>query len=283
LLNMLGGINQGATVSSFEFACGQTWSTASPSQPAITEASSVSGQTANTNVRAQVYNTVQIFQNAWSVSYAKQSTYGNISGIAITGQDNPVNNEIAFQKLGALKKMANDLDYTLINGTFQAAANATTAAKTRGVLAAISTNAVAAGSALLDKDMLDALFVLMANSAEWQRMVLIGNAFQTVQVSSIYGAQPLSYNIGGMAIDSIKTDFGQVGVMYEPNMPTDSLALVDLAAMRLMFCPVSGNLIVDETLAKTGAAESGQLYAQIGLDYGIETFHGKITGLATSK
>lgn len=283
LLNAMGGINSGGTVSSFQFATGQTWQTASPSQPEITEAGSVSGQTPTTNTRSQSYNTTQIFQEAYSVSYAKQSTYGEISGIAITGQNQPVTNELAYAKNGALNKIANDLDYTLINGVYQAGSSAATAAKTRGFLAAITTNAIAAGSALLDKDMMDAFFIAMANNAQWNNMVLVGNAFQVTQLSDIYGYQPQSYNVGGVAIDSIKTNFGTCGVMYEPNMPTSALLALDMAFVRLMFTPVGGMLIKDDILAKTGAAESGQIYTQVGLDYGIESFHGKITGLATSK
>ena len=37
-----------------------------------------------------------------------------------------------------------------------------------------------------------------------------------------------------------------------------------------------------EPLAKTGAGEKYQIFGQIGLDYGAEFLHGKITGLATT-
>jgi len=33
--------------------------------------------------------------------------------------------------------------------------------------------------------------------------------------------------------------------------------------------------------ARTAAATSGFFYTQIGIDYGMEVYHGKITGLAT--
>ena len=45
--------------------------------------------------------------------------------------------------------------------------------------------------------------------------------------------------------------------------------------------PGKGVLFYEE-LSKTGASEKGQIYGQLGLDYGPEEFHGKITGLATS-
>ena len=44
--------------------------------------------------------------------------------------------------------------------------------------------------------------------------------------------------------------------------------------------PGKGNFFL-EPLAKTGAGEKYQLFGQIGLDYGNELYHGKITGLST--
>jgi len=50
-----------------------------------------------------------------------------------------------------------------------------------------------------------------------------------------------------------------------------------------VFCPVPGKgLLFYDEVAKSGASNGGQLYGQIGLDYGAEEYHGTITGLATS-
>jgi hypothetical protein len=45
--------------------------------------------------------------------------------------------------------------------------------------------------------------------------------------------------------------------------------------------PGKGNFFYEE-LAKTGAAEQGQVFGMFGLDHGPAFAHGKITGLATS-
>ena len=37
-----------------------------------------------------------------------------------------------------------------------------------------------------------------------------------------------------------------------------------------------------EDLAKVGASEKGQLYGEMGIDYGSEYFHAKITNLTTA-
>jgi hypothetical protein len=62
--------------------------------------------------------------------------------------------------------------------------------------------------------------------------------------------------------------------------PSDSLLLSEMAVVAPVFQPVpeKGNLFYEE-LAKTGAAEEGQIFGQIGLDHGPDFMHGAITGL----
>jgi len=45
--------------------------------------------------------------------------------------------------------------------------------------------------------------------------------------------------------------------------------------------PGKGNFFY-EPLARTGAAETGQIFGKFGLDYGADFYHGTITNLATS-
>jgi hypothetical protein len=68
--------------------------------------------------------------------------------------------------------------------------------------------------------------------------------------------------------------------MVDRWMPTDTLALVNLAASAPVFLevPKKGHMFV-EPLAKVGAADKYQLYGEVGLEYGNEKLHGKITGL----
>lgn len=281
-LNMIGGLNTGGMCKSFLFPVAQPWNLAGASQPAISEASSVTGQTAVTYTRGQDYNTVQIFQYTYQVSYAKQSTYGEIAGLSILG-DQPVTNELSFQKAAAMLQMALDVEYSFINGTYSAATTATAAATTRGLVSAIDTSEVAAGGAKLSKAMVNQLLRTMAaNGAVFQNMVALCGAFQKQMFSDIYGYAPEDRNIGGVNVKQVETDFAMVAPVWCPNMPTSSIYFVDVAFCAPMFLPVNGRIIVDEILAKSGASEKGQLYAQIGLDYGPEEYHGSITGLATS-
>ena len=288
-LNMIGGLGgQRSKISrSFIFPTAQPWALTSASQPAITEAASRTGQTPTTYTRAQDTNTVQIFQEAVEVTYAKQSTYGEISGLAsiesVGGQ--PVKDEKAFQKMGALRQIALDADYSFLNGTYQAASDATTAAKTRGILTAITTNAVAAGSAVLTKALIDELLRDMAdNGAVFENMVAFVNSFQKQKISDIYGYAPEDRQVGGVNIKQVETDFCQLGVVWAPNVPAADLLIADLNYCYPVFCPVPGKgLLFYEDKEKAGASEGGQVYGQAGIDYGPEEYHGKITGLATSE
>jgi hypothetical protein len=281
-LNAIGGLNGGKTTNSFPFPVAQPWSLTSASQPAITEAASVSSNTATTYTRAQDINTVQIFQYTVEVSHAKQSTWAEVSGISMVG-DQPVKNEFEFQKAAALRQMAVDVDYSFLQGAYQAAADASTAAKTKGLKNAISTNTVAGGSAALTKTMIDTLLQTMAgNGSVFSNPVAVCNAFQKTKFSEIYGYAPEDRNIGGVNIKQVETDFAILGIMYDPHMPTDEIYIVDMAVCSPVFCPYEGSLVTYEDLAQVAASKKGQWYAQIGLDFGPEEYHGSITGLATS-
>ena len=124
LLNMMGGLQGGnATISrSFQFPLAQPYALSAASQPAITEADSVSSNTATTVTRGQDLNTVQIFQYTVEVSKAKQSTTGELAGLSALGVQ-PVTDEFEFQRMAQLRQMSIDLEYSMINGTYQAASD----------------------------------------------------------------------------------------------------------------------------------------------------------------
>lgn len=287
-LNMAGGLDgaRSKKTTSFLHPIAQPWTLSAASQPAVTEADSRTGQTPTTVVRTQDTNTVQIFQKAVETTYAKQSTFGEISGLSAMG-DQPVKDELEFQKMAQLKQIAIDADFSMLNGVFQEASNATTAAKMRGIITSALTNTIAASAATLDKAIFDSLLLEMAtNGAQFENMVLFVNGFQKQKISDIYGFAPEDRTVGGVNIKQIETDFAMIGVVYAPSIPASSLLVADMNFVFPTFCPVpgkpGGGLLFFEDVAQTGASNGGQLYGQIGLDYGPEEYHGTITGLATS-
>lgn len=287
-LNMIGGLDgaRSKVTRSFQFPVAQPWALSGASQPNITEDASVSSNTGTTVTRGQDLNTVQIFQETVEVSYAKQSTYGEISGLASTqtigGQ--PVTDEMAFQRMAALKQIAIDADFTFMQGAYVASSTGDSAPRSRGMLTAVSTNEVAGGAADLTKAMINELMREMAsNGAVFENMVMFCNAFQKQNISDIYGYAPENRTVGGVNIQQIYTDFAPVGVVYTPNIPTDDILIADMNYCYPVFCPVPGKgLLFYEDLAQSAASMKGQMYGQIGLDHGPEEYHGKITNLSTS-
>jgi len=289
-LNMIGGL-QGAnirTVSDFQYPLAQPWALESASQPAITETASLTAPNPWTYVRSQDVNTCQIWQRQVSVSYAKQSVIGQVTADGTTGlvmlDQQPVQNELDFQITAHMRQIALDVDYTFLNGAYQQATNAGVAAKTRGVITGAATNSVAAGGAALSKAVIDQLLRTMAsNGAEFINPVVFCNAFQKQAFSDIYGYAPNDRNVGGVNIKTVETDFAVLGIVWAPNVPAATVAIIDMAFCAPVFLPVPNKgVLFYEELSRTGASEKGQIYGQIGLDYGPEEYHGKITGLATS-
>jgi hypothetical protein len=290
-LNMIGGLQGGniRTVADFQFPLAQPWALEAAAQPAVTEQASLTAPTPWTYVRDQDINTVQIFHRAVTVSYAKQSVVGQVVADGTTGLVDitgvqPVQNERDFQISAHMRQIAVNVDYTFLNGAYQKATNATTAAKSRGIITAATTNTLAAGGAALSKPLIDSLLRTMAsNGSEFVNPVIFVNAFQKQRISDIYGYAPQDRNIGGYNINQIETDFAILGIVWAPNVPAATLLIADLSVCSPVFLPVpEKGVLFYEELSKTGAAEKGQIYGQVGLDYGPEEYHGTITGLATS-
>ena len=132
--------------------------------------------------------------------------------------------------------------------------------------------------------MIDNLLRTMAgNGADFINPVIFCNAYQKQKLSDIYGYAPQDRNVGGYNINQIETDFAVLGVVWAPQVPAATLSIIDLAVCSPVFLPVpEKGVLFYEELSKTGAAEKGQIYGQMGIDYGPEEYHGKITSLATS-
>lgn len=290
-LNMIGGLSGGRikTVSAFQFNMAQPWALEAASQPAVTETQSITAPTAWTYVREADVNTCQIFHTQVAVSYAKQSVIGQLDEIGTDGfvtidGTQPVTNDKDWQIAAHLKQLSTNIEYCYLNGAYQQASGVDTAAKIKGIITGATTNTVAAGSVDLSKALLDELLRTMAaNGAVFENTVCFVNAMQKQRISDIYGFAPQSRNVGGYDINVVETDFAQLGVVWAPRMPTSTLLIADLSVCKPVFLPVPGKgALFYEELSKVGASEKGQLYGQIGLDYGPEEYHGTITGLTTS-
>ena len=287
ILTAIGGMTGGKQTENFEFPCSSEYSLPAANQPAISETASLTAPTATGIVRGQKTNVTQIFQEKVSVSYMGLSNHGRLQGLNTAGSKNPVANEKDFQISCALQKIARDIEYTIINGTFQRATDSATANKSRGLLALCAGtggNTINASGAALSKSLINAILKEMYDhGAIFSNMVLHCNSFQKQALTSIFAYAPTDRNIGGTNIKQIETDFGNIGVQLDRFMPTDKVLFSEMTVLAPVFQPVpeKGNFFY-EALAKNGASEDGQIFGQFGLDHGPAFMHGSLTGLSTS-
>lgn len=279
-----------------EFSMSGRYAHETVAQPAITEAASVTAPTAIAYERVAEYNVTQIFQESVNVTYAKLSNANKLryaevstSGYAYSAApgSNPVMDELAFQKAVAMEHMYRDMEYSMLIGTYAKSTSASVANKTRGILTACTINTVDASSAAFQKATLDALLLEMAsNGADFARPVIFCTAADKQRITGAYEYVPPDRNVGGAAIERIVTDFGVMEVVWSRLMPAGYMGVFDMAKCNLVLQPVPGLMTEDgiigwEELSKTGASVKGQLYAQVGIDYGSSYFHGSLTSLAT--
>lgn len=98
--------------------------------------------------------------------------------------------------------------------------------------------------------------------------------------SSTAGLLAGTRNVGGVAMDTVITDFGTLNIVIDRQLPADALAVVSLEMIDPVFLDIPGKgVLFEEELAKTGASEKSQVYGEIGLAYGNQAAHGVIRGL----
>lgn len=106
----------------------------------------------------------------------------------------------------------------------------------------------------------------------------------TAAYAAAYGqAVPMvqGERIGGVAVETVLTDFGQFGVMLDRHVPQDAVIATSLDELMPVFLNIPGKgVFFEEALAKTGASDEVQIYGEIGLKYGNEKAHGVLRGLA---
>jgi len=298
-LNMMGGLEGGGVrlVGDQQFAVSQPYDLATGSNATISESESVAGPPdVYQYVRSADYNTTQIVQRAVSVSYTKLSVAGQVQTDVTTGSTNtmvdasewnPAGNELDFQINSNLKQIAKNLEHACFQGAYNQATSASEPAATRGleeVAALNGSSTVAAGGVDLSKDLINELLRdMLDKGAEFENPVIFCNAFQKQQLSNEYGYEPESRNVGGVNIQQIITDFAMLGVAYSPQVSTNTIVITDMAYCHPVWLPVPGKgVLFYEELSKVGAAETGQIFGQFGLDYSCKEFTGSITGLNVS-
>lgn len=289
---LLNSIGERRISPSVEFVIDQTYALGTASQPAISETASATAPDATTVTRTQQTNVCQIFHETVGSTYAHESNMGTLGGANIAGQTpNPVS-ELDWQIAQRMKKIAQDIEYTCLNGAYNKATSDATINKTRGIIAACTSNVLEnvsqtthtprdVSTALL-KDLCKSVF---NNGGEVNGCIMTMNADMRVKISNLYENKtgyimPASRTVFGIAADTLVTEFGTVYLITNTLMPAGKILLYNPSVIRPveMIVPGKGNFFYEE-LSKTGAATKGQIFGQFGLDYGPEWFHGVLADL----
>jgi hypothetical protein len=298
LLSAIGGLTGGESVGSTLF----TWQ-GYDLRDAADDRQRLEGAdapTAEGRARFSVSNVLEIHQEQVSVSYTKQGATRQVStGSAANVQlgNQPVQSELSWQVMQELKQVARDVEKSFITGTYNLPTDNTTERQTRGLLAAVATNVVAGAdadsgtgglqpSALTDTNVLDLMQDVWTNGgiqeSETRTLIVGGTLKRTLTKIFVAdkGYEEQTRNVGGVNLQTIETDFGRCNIMLDRWMPTDTIAVVSLEDLAPAFLEVPGKgHFFAEPLAKTGASDKVQIYGEIGLIYGNEKKHGKITNV----
>lgn len=252
--------------------------------------------TARERVRISIDNVVQIFHSTVDVSYTKLAATAQRDGLNNV-QPSTIPNEMQWQIVQELKALKRDVESTFINGSFAKPADNTAPRKTRGLLQAITTNVTVApdddGAGAGTTGALTELMVLDTMQDVWDNggiqedegRTLMTNSTQKRKLTKIFVTDKnyteKTRTIGGVRVQTIETDFGTLNIMLNRYMPQDTLAItsLEMCKPRVLLIPGKGFMFL-EPLAKTGASDKAQIYGEIGLEYGNERQHGKLTNLS---
>ena len=298
LLSAIGGLTGGESVGStiFEWQ-GYDLRDADDARQRLEGADAGTG---DERARFTASNVVEIHQEAVAVSYTKQGAnrQRGASGAAVQlGSTTIPADELAWQLEQQFKQIARDVEKTFITGTYQNPTTNATPRKTRGLLAAVTTNTVAAPAsataALTDPlgldgltadSILDLMQKIWENGGiqEAETRTMITNAAIKRRLTELFvtdkGYKEETRNVGGVNLQTIETDFGRCNIMLNRYMPGNKLVAASLEDLKPAFLEIPGKgHFFAEPLAKTGAADKVQIYGEIGLNYGNERKHAVLT------
>jgi hypothetical protein len=243
--------------------------------------------------RVQDSNVTQIFQSSVKVSYRKNNTLNTLSGVNLANVSNEISSELLQQITHLITIEKQKLNFTLINGAHQYIKGSdTVAARSRGLIPAIQTNRFSMPGGTATKGVINNLLTesikngIQVTSLEiWVHPAMMDkltDIFVQIPGSNL----PASRTEGGVAYDTLYTTYGRMNVMWDLMIPDDVIMFVNigniaiaenrnvpLASMTEGNDEAIGYGMFYEPLAKTGAANAGQIYGEMGIDYSAENLH----------
>lgn len=284
LLSLISGRSR--LSNSYRFICGQGYTLAEATIPNISERQSLTAPPATSVERTQDYNVTQIFQETVGTSYMREASMGALNGVNNAEQMANPASELNFQIAAKVRKMGTDIERTFIQGVYHEAVSDSDANQTRGLVSAVRSNVTDVNNKELSIWDVAELMVLMSeNGAITDGLVLWCDSvtmFQLCKEAESLGIRPIDNMVAGIKITTLITPVGTVSLHAGRFLPAGTALLLNINVLAPVeqATPGKGNFFYEE-LAKTGAGTTGQIFGLLGLDYGPEWYHGKITGIKT--
>ena len=234
----------------------------------------------DTNIaRAAGSNVLQIWQKAFGVTYSAMGAYGQLDGAYLAGDSNPISNELAFQRAGVLEYIRRNLNWTIINGTYQRPVDNTAERQTRGLIQAAGNVNDNGGTAReITLELLDAWMLEMMEAGAASYGDSVNVAAGNVQLAKLNAAfrgidVDRTRTVVGTRITTVLLTHGTLNFYHEPDMPNDSLLCynaqnVSIVAMPIVQDGVNKGVLFEEMLAHTGARTRYQIYGELGVRNG---------------
>ena len=331
-LSAMGGLTGGGKVIQSTFFQFQTADNATISS-APTEGTEGGAPTEYLGRNRGAYTQVtQIFHKGVKMSYTAMAAYNqqnpftlgaagypasdgdgtttNTAQLALMG-GNPITDELAEQLELALEKIAREVEYFAINGTFADGAHASNPIgdnRTFRGLAAhtalnggnkyfnTSTEATGGTAKKLDWDAVaKSLKTLYDANAPVKNPVLLVNSANLLELNkqlhtpqsggTTAAVLPRDRNVGGIDIDTVITPFGSIGMMaLDGNiLGSNDAFIVDMAYVSPIFTniPGKGTVFVRDIDQDDNARVAKAIYMEMGIDFGPPQYHLHIDEIAT--
>lgn len=283
-LAAIGGLNGARRINSQAFDMSAGYSLDTPAQNAISEQTSMSAGTKRFYAKTQYPNVVQILKKEFGVSNLRESASRQVASTTFYSDNLPVTSEFDRAAANAQAQFNADWEFICLQGTYVARSAVSTNVAAGGLTdssVGIQTNRVNASSAALDSGMISELMITMAeNGAPFDNLAIVAKPEYIDALGTLYGFQPQDRNIGGIQLRQIYTTYGPVSLIWTNAAPANTLIIADLAYIQPVVMPDLGMDILMREYLDGGSALNGYIEGFVGVDFGHESYHGTVYGLA---
>lgn len=263
-----------------EFPVSVRYNIGGGAQPKISENDSMGALKPSYTAKSQAKNVIEIHQESVRISNLRQRATGRLSGISTAGLVPELSDELAFQLGVQIEKMKRDMNWTALNGVYadSGLTDSDQALQTRGIITAITTNVV---TKPLSAESLAELVRLVSDKGEFIAPMFFANSKNRVAISKAYQVASLTEVdrdrfTGGIAVGKIVTEFGEVFIATDNDVPDDVVLLADMGLVKPVFTLGDDSDVISVKPLDTAGGKTLELYAEFGLDHNDEQCHAKL-------